>query len=1037
MLYDQSQNGPLTKELFENPPARYRGAPFWAWNTVLEKEELLRQIDCLKEMGFGGFFMHSRSGMATPYLSREFMDLVHACTDHAKKTGLMACLYDEDRWSSGFAGGLVTQNPEYRQKTICLSREDPEKMRQRQEREPRLLAAYDIVFDPQDRLASFRRIPAEAEAAGEKWYLYVLLQAPSGWYNGYTYVDVLNPEATEAFIRCTHEAYKRELGEDFGGSVPVIFTDEPHFGPIDLKAYARDGRDAEFPWTQAFRSSFQERFGYDILDHIPELVWNLSDAAPSRARYHYYAHASELIATSYNDRIGDWCRQNGLGFTGHVLNEDSLLAQARGVGEAMRQYRNYTLPGVDMLADEHNFTTVKQAQSAAHQYGRAGVTSELYGVNGWDFDFRGHKAQGDWQAALGVTFRVPHLAWVSMQGSAKRDYPASISYQSSWFREYGFIEDHFARVNTAMTRGVPVVKTAVIHPIESAWITAAVREHTAAAARALEEQFRSLTEWLLRGQLDFDFISESLLPELYEETDEGFQVGRMRYRAVVVPPLVTIRSTTLKALAAFAKKGGKVIVCGPVPACVDGAPVSEAAHPEELRRLYSTAAAVPFSEAALLEALEPERELRIYGRDGQPRRDLFYQLRADGEERWLFIAHSDAHSDASSRMDGGDCRCDDLRLEIKGAWQPLLCDTLTGEIRELSYQIRRGPSGDATLLSLPCYSLDSFLLHLIPGRAEGLTLPQAELLPETALAVPDRAAYEWSEPNALVLDLCEWSLDGKTWQPREEMLRIDQAIREQLHWPLANGRDMQPWCLSDEAPSVFPWLRFTFHSEVPAACLLGYERLEALWLNGEPVPVQKTGYYVDKAIHTLALPPLRRGRNELLLRAPISPRISLENYFLLGDFGVRPEGSSAAVTPAPDTLFYGSVTGQGLPFYGGAITYRIPFTCPAAGDLSVTADYYNGALISARLDGREAGRIVLPPYTLTVPEVTAGEHLLELTLYASRINTFGALHLCRPVSWKGPGMWYQEGSGWAYEYQLTDVGLMKKPVLTLRPARQG
>ncbi len=78
-----------------------------------------------------------------------------------------------------------------------------------------------------------------------------------------------------------------------------------------------------------------------------------------------------------------------------------------------------------MLCDRREFTTAKQAQSAAHQFGYPGVLSELYGVTNWDFDFRGHKLQGDWQAALGVTVRVPHLSWVSMGGEAKRDYPAS------------------------------------------------------------------------------------------------------------------------------------------------------------------------------------------------------------------------------------------------------------------------------------------------------------------------------------------------------------------------------------------------------------------------------------------------------------------------------------------------------------------------------------------------------------------------------------------------------------------------------------
>ena len=47
--------------LFKNPPKEFRGAPFWAWNGKAEKELLKEQINIFKEMGFGGYFIHSRS----------------------------------------------------------------------------------------------------------------------------------------------------------------------------------------------------------------------------------------------------------------------------------------------------------------------------------------------------------------------------------------------------------------------------------------------------------------------------------------------------------------------------------------------------------------------------------------------------------------------------------------------------------------------------------------------------------------------------------------------------------------------------------------------------------------------------------------------------------------------------------------------------------------------------------------------------------------------------------------------------------------
>lgn len=148
------------------------------------------------------------------------------------------------------------------------------------------------------------------------------------------------------------------------------------------------------------------------------------------------------------------------------MKEPTLLSQMQALGEAMRCYRNLDISGLDMLTDLHEYNTVKQCTSVAHQNGNKGAMSEIYVVTGWTFDLAGHKASGDWQAALGITFRVHHLAWVSMQGEGKRDFPAAISYQSNWYKEYRHVEDHFARLNVALTRGRPRIRFAVIHPIE-------------------------------------------------------------------------------------------------------------------------------------------------------------------------------------------------------------------------------------------------------------------------------------------------------------------------------------------------------------------------------------------------------------------------------------------------------------------------------------------------------------------------------------------------------------------------------------------
>ena len=117
-MYEKFKNAEFDDLYFKNPSAAFRGAPFWAWNAQLDKNDLLWQIDRLAEMGFGGFFMHTRCGLEIEYLGKEFMSLIQACAAYAKQTGMFAFLYDEDRWPSGAAGGFVTENKAFRQKPL-------------------------------------------------------------------------------------------------------------------------------------------------------------------------------------------------------------------------------------------------------------------------------------------------------------------------------------------------------------------------------------------------------------------------------------------------------------------------------------------------------------------------------------------------------------------------------------------------------------------------------------------------------------------------------------------------------------------------------------------------------------------------------------------------------------------------------------------------------------------------------------------------------------------------------------------------------
>ena len=99
--------------------------------------------------------------------------------------------------------------------------------------------------------------------------------------------------------------------------------------------------------------------------------------------------------------------------------------------------------------------------------------------------------------------------------------------------------------------------------------------------------------------------------------------------------------------------------------------------------------------------------------------------------------------------------------------------------------------------------------------------------------------------------------------------------------------------------------------------------------------------------------------------------------------------------------------------------------------LRVEATQFRCPVIGIRLDGQDCGRIAFSPYSLEIRDVKAGEHLLEITAFGNRVNTFGTLHNCNHTErWFGPNAWRTTGPAWAYEYQLRPGGILISPVIT-------
>jgi len=110
------------------------------------------------------------------------------------------------------------------------------------------------------------------------------------------------------------------------------------------------------------------------------------------------------------------------------------------------------------------------------------------------------------------------------------------------------------------------------------------------------------------------------------------------------------------------------------------------------------------------------------------------------------------------------------------------------------------------------------------------------------------------------------------------------------------------------------------------------------------------------------------------------------------------------------------------------VTYRMKIAGGAKTKLAL--GLFAAPCVTVELDGKRIANVSLAPYTADLGDLSEGEHTLDITVHASRVNTFGVLHNSDyTVSWFGPDAWHTEDSRWSYEYRITKSGLLTAPRL--------
>lgn len=944
---------------FKNPSVKYRSIPFWSLNGKLTKKELKRQILNMKKMGFGGAFLHSRTGLETEYMSDEWMDLMDYCKDVLLENGMQVYLYDEDRYPSGTCGGYVSAIKENKEKSMnyfeVILPQDFEKPDE-------FLGLFAVKLGKNKKCESYRKIekPTEAKEGERVFCFYVYYMPDDPFYNGNCMIDMMYRPATDMFIESTHEQYKKRFGKLFGTDIKGIFTDEPCRGPM-FTGFSHINPNSEnlIPYTYKLFEEFSNRKGYKLEDKLPELWFGLESDDFVKTTYDYVEVLEELFLENFAVPYSEWCKKNNLKFVGHILHEDNLAAQVILSGSMMRFYEYFDYPGMDNLgANNYCYNVPALVNSVAKQLGKEYVLDELYGVSGWPMKLEDYKRIGDWQTMGGVTLRVPHLCWYTMKGEAKRDCPASIFHQSAWYLDYKNVEDYFARTTYLLKEGKENTDIAIINPIESVWGLAnqysyqgffdAIQEPFV----RLEKEYAELYKGLILNGINPDYIDEGLLVKYGNVSKDVLSCGKMNYKTIILNANLNLRKTTLNFINNFISNGGKVIVVGEMPSYLDG-------KKYDFKNDLKDAIKIDFDINKLISLLDKD----IVHCSSQ---NMIIQKRMFDDD--IFVL-------ALNRQDVPE----KVEIRVKTIKIPNILNLRTGEISQVNYKI----NGDEIVFEKLFEPNEELALYF----SEKTLINEYKNYNFEEVKFDNVFDYKLLEDNFLVLNKCKLFLDDK-FISENYSIYADIELRKQLGLSPRGNQMLQPWFQDKFYPEFnkkygVVKLHYEFNvNYIPESLRLMFEYQNGtrILLNNHDIDLSnKIESEIDCCFSLVNLPVnlFNKGLNTIDIIFDYYYKSNIEDHYLMGQFGVK-LGEPDTMIKLPDKLASGNINKQGLPYFGGKILLEKDLE---NGKYELSFNKMEPACVS--VNGKP---INFPPYN-TLFDVKDGKVNIELTY--TRQNCFG------------------------------------------------
>ena len=1002
------------KSLFLDPPSEYRSAPLWDWNDKISEAGIDFHMKKFKEGGLGGVFIHPRPGLLTEYISEDWHHLFDYTVRKGKELGMKVWIYDENSYPSGFAGGHVpAQMPESYNQGTGLSCEKQEILKTD-------ASKYEVILKFDNN--QFTDITSTRESFTGKKGLYFLFKKTyaekSYWYGNFPYVDLIHKGVTEKFIEITMKGYEKYDKDEFGKTLMGIFQDEPNLE-------AAMGPNTALRWTSDLYSEFQKRWGYDLKVNLPSIVYEVGNW--KKVRHDYYNLLCELFVERWTKPYSKYCAEHHLMLTGHYW-EHGWPMPTDGFDEASN-YMYQQQPGVDMLGNEYvpnglggqfgNTRAIRELQSTANQAGHRRTLSETYGGAGWEIPFSNLKKLVDWQGVLGVNFVNQHLAYYTLKGVRKFDYPPSFTYHEPWWENYKSMGDYIGRISMATASGEQLNKSIVLQQNTTSWMYFN-RTDKNTMPDSIRKTFKNFVYQLERNHYEYDLGSENVIRSIGSVKDGKLVVGKRTYELIVIPALMqNLEKNTYMMLKDFLAQGGKVLSFASEIPYLDG---TESSAVNELKNSFP-------AQWTMAQRADDPKVKKLFAlsdfslvEPSPVKGELYYQRRIMEDGQLLFVVNSDTAQSVAAKV------------SAKGK-SLIKMDLATGECFQVPVMAENGQ----LVFEITLPPIGSRLYYLSDNKLSESQLPAPGLTETLVSGLGDLKIHPEGE-NVLVLDF----LDLKTNKVNIKETYFMKAMHLLFD---SNGFKMgNPWqhkiqykqqYLALDTFKVDSKFEVNYHftigenadSETINKLSAVVERPE-LWevfINGKKIE-KSDKWWIDREFFKFPIgDKVRKGSNLLTLKAPkMSVFAELMPAYIVGDFVLNPLKQGFEISGGTISKL-GSWKSMGYPFFAQKVSYSGNFDGLNVGEqYKVKLNKWNGILSEVYVNEIKAGTIAYPPYELNISKyLSKDKNEIAVKVVGSLKNTFGYFYKPNNRWINGPGDWdtAPEKISGIKKYFLMDYGL--------------